>query len=56
MESFVTRTSRTPLLSIFGAFVNDWVPLINDYYYCKPWDLLVVDLFTHFKINTDTAP
>jgi len=33
VESFVTRTSRTPLLSLFGGVVKDWIPLINDYYY-----------------------
>ena len=36
VESLVAKTSRTPLLSIFGAVVKDWIPLINDYYYCKP--------------------
>jgi peroxin-16 len=33
LESFVTRTARTPLLGLFGSFVKDWIPLINEYYY-----------------------
>lgn len=34
LESFVTQTARTPLLSLFGSFAKDWIPLINEYYYC----------------------
>lgn len=33
LESFVTQTARTPLLGLFGSFVKDWIPLINEYYY-----------------------
>lgn len=34
LESFVTRTAHTPLLGLFGALLKDWMPLIDDYYYC----------------------
>ncbi|TFK41199.1 peroxisome membrane protein [Crucibulum laeve] len=33
LESLVSRTSQTPVLGLFGAFVKDWIPLINEYYY-----------------------
>ncbi|KAF8168141.1 peroxisomal membrane protein PEX16 [Crassisporium funariophilum] len=33
LESLVTRTSHAPLLGLFGSFVKDWIPLIDDYYY-----------------------
>ncbi|KAF8905544.1 peroxisomal membrane protein PEX16 [Gymnopilus junonius] len=35
LESFVSVTSRTPLLGLFGALLKDWIPLIDDYYYCE---------------------
>lgn len=34
LESFVAGTARAPLLGLFGSFVKDWIPLINEYYYC----------------------
>ena len=34
LESFVDRTSHTPLIGLFGALLKDWIPLIDDYYYC----------------------
>ncbi|KAJ7038240.1 peroxisomal membrane protein PEX16 [Mycena alexandri] len=33
LESFADMTSHTPLLSLFGALVKDWIPLIDEYYY-----------------------
>ncbi|KIJ32048.1 hypothetical protein M422DRAFT_185048 [Sphaerobolus stellatus SS14] len=32
---FADKTASTPLLGLLSAFVKDWVPLIDDYYYCK---------------------
>jgi len=33
LESFADMASQKPLLSLFGALVRDWVPLIDEYYY-----------------------
>ncbi|KAG5647953.1 hypothetical protein DXG03_006987 [Asterophora parasitica] len=33
LEAFATRASRAPLLGLFGAFVQDWIPLIDEYHY-----------------------
>ncbi|KAF9568428.1 peroxisomal membrane protein PEX16 [Agrocybe pediades] len=33
LESFITRTTHTPLIGLFGALLKDWMPLIDDYYY-----------------------
>lgn len=33
LESFVSKTSRAPLLGLLGALVKDWIPLIDEYYY-----------------------
>jgi len=33
LESFAGRTADAPLLGLVSAFVKDWIPLIDDYYY-----------------------
>ncbi|KAG6890435.1 hypothetical protein C0995_008789 [Termitomyces sp. Mi166 len=33
LEAFASGASRTPLFSLFGAFIQDWIPLIDEYYY-----------------------
>ncbi|KAJ7932435.1 peroxisomal membrane protein PEX16 [Mycena leptocephala] len=35
LESFADMAAQTPLLGLFGALVKDWVPLIDEYYYCQ---------------------
>ncbi|KAJ7783746.1 peroxisomal membrane protein PEX16 [Mycena maculata] len=35
LESFADITAQTPILGLFGALVKDWVPLIDEYYYCQ---------------------
>lgn len=30
----VDRTSHAPVLGLFSGFVHDWIPLIDEYYYC----------------------
>lgn len=35
LEAVVDRTAQAPLLGLFGAFVKEWIPLINEYHYCK---------------------
>jgi hypothetical protein len=34
LEAFANRASQAPLLGLFGAFIHDWIPLIDEYYYC----------------------
>ncbi|GJJ08803.1 hypothetical protein Clacol_003022 [Clathrus columnatus] len=29
------KTATAPVLGLFSAFVRDWMPLIDDYYYCE---------------------
>ena len=39
LESLVSATSHTPILGLFGALLKDWIPLIDDYYYCEEVDV-----------------
>jgi hypothetical protein len=34
LEAFAKSTAHAPLLGLLSAFVTDWVPLIDEYYYC----------------------
>ncbi|KAI0801195.1 peroxisome membrane protein, partial [Fomes fomentarius] len=33
LENFANKTAHTPFVGIFSAFVKDWIPLIDEYYY-----------------------
>ncbi|KAI5121267.1 hypothetical protein M0805_002312 [Coniferiporia weirii] len=33
LESLANKTAHTPVLGLMSAFVKDWIPLIEDYYY-----------------------
>lgn len=33
LEAFASGTARAPLLGVVGAFIRDWIPLIDEYYY-----------------------
>ncbi|KAL5519083.1 hypothetical protein ACEPAH_766 [Sanghuangporus vaninii] len=33
LEAFAAKTARTPVLGLLSAFIQDWIPLIEDYYY-----------------------
>jgi peroxin-16 len=33
LDALANRTASTPLLGLFGAFLKDWMPLIDEYYY-----------------------
>ena len=35
MESFAESSAQWPLLNIPGAFLRDWMPLIDEYHYCE---------------------
>ncbi|TFY79658.1 hypothetical protein EWM64_g4361 [Hericium alpestre] len=40
LESFADRTAQIPVIGVFGAFLKDWMPLIDEYYYSNsPTDL-----------------
>ncbi|KAH9858131.1 peroxisome membrane protein [Lenzites betulinus] len=34
LEGFADKTVHTPLIGVLGALVKDWIPLIDEYYYC----------------------
>lgn len=34
LESLADKTARAPFIGLFSAFVKDWIPLIDEYYYC----------------------
>lgn len=34
LEGFADKTTQTPLIGVLGALVKDWIPLIDEYYYC----------------------
>ncbi|KNZ77428.1 Peroxisomal membrane protein PEX16 [Termitomyces sp. J132] len=33
LQNFAVGASHTPLFNLFGAFIQDWIPLIDEYYY-----------------------
>jgi hypothetical protein len=35
MESFAESSAQWPVLNILGAFLRDWMPLIDEYHYCE---------------------
>ena len=36
LEAFADKTANAPLLGLFSALMKDWIPLIDEYYYCAP--------------------
>jgi hypothetical protein len=34
LEAFADKAARAPLMSLFSALIKDWMPLIDEYYYC----------------------
>ncbi len=39
LEAVAEKTSHAPLLGLFGALMKDWIPLIDEYYYCTSYAL-----------------
>jgi peroxin-16 len=35
IDIFADSVAHTPLLGLFGTLVKDWMPLIDEYYYCS---------------------
>ncbi|PFH54439.1 hypothetical protein AMATHDRAFT_134433 [Amanita thiersii Skay4041] len=35
LEGFVDKTAHAPIMGLFGALIKDWIPLIDEYYYCE---------------------
>jgi len=35
LESFAESSAQWPVLNILGALLRDWMPLIDEYHYCK---------------------
>lgn len=35
IDSVIDRTANAPLLGLLSAVAKDWIPLIDEYYYCK---------------------
>jgi len=53
LAAFANQT-RTPLLGLLSALIKDWVPLIDEYYYCA-WLSPSVPISRSFD-SSDTAP
>lgn len=34
IEGFADRAAHAPLMGLFSALIKDWMPLIDEYYYC----------------------
>lgn len=50
MESFAESSAQWPLLNIPGAFLRDWMPLIDEYHYCEYGHLYPL-LCAHIRIQ-----
>ncbi|KAK0233128.1 peroxisomal membrane protein PEX16 [Armillaria fumosa] len=37
LEAVAEKTFHVPLLGLFGALMKDWIPLIDEYYYCTSY-------------------
>jgi hypothetical protein len=35
LDVLVEKAANVPLLGLLGAFLKDWMPLIDEYYYCE---------------------
>ena len=35
LEGFADRTAHMPILNVFSLLMKDWIPLIDEYHYCK---------------------
>lgn len=35
LDAVAERTLRTPIVGLFGSLLKDWIPLIDEYYYCE---------------------
>ena len=35
IDAFADIVAHVPLLGLFGVLVKDWMPLIDEYYYCS---------------------
>jgi hypothetical protein len=35
VEALADSSAQWPVLNILGAFLRDWMPLIDEYYYCE---------------------
>jgi len=35
IDAIADKVAHVPLLGLFGALVRDWMPLIDEYYYCS---------------------
>jgi hypothetical protein len=35
LEALADSSAQWPLLNILGSFLRDWMPLIDEYYYCE---------------------
>lgn len=35
MESFADKAIDIPVLGVVGALLKDWMPLLDEYYYCE---------------------
>lgn len=34
LEGFADTAARAPLMGLFSALIKDWIPLVDEYYYC----------------------
>jgi peroxin-16 len=35
VEAVVKKTANTPILGVLSSIVKDWIPLVDEYYYCE---------------------
>lgn len=35
VEAVVEKTANTPIIGIISSLVKDWIPLVDEYYYCE---------------------
>lgn len=35
LEVVAQKASRAPVVGLIGALLEDWIPLIDEYYYCE---------------------
>ena len=45
LEAFADKTANAPLLGLFGSLMKDWIPLIDEYYYCEPFRYIPMKTF-----------
>lgn len=56
MEGFVDHIINVPVIGVAGALLKDWMPLLDEYYYCEFRNSVAGFYLRHSRTMADSAP